>query len=354
MKFKKLLSTIFLLIILVSCSSNKENYLDAKVIRIISNVTMQDEKANVQNRITKIEIELSTGERVVINQESNSQRAIGTPEEGDNVVLSEQIVDENKTAYQIIDMQRSGNTWFAIIFFVIVMSVTGGVRGLVFFLILAFIFLLLIYVILPLISFGISPVILTLLLSLFISWIINFLIQNNTKKVKLSIISNFSSLIVITLFSYIFAKFGSFGSFLTKEMTSTIIQKITPASFIASSIILTSLGGIINVSTSTLNLANEVNKNFPNADSNKLILNMIKYSRQAVFMNFLFIFTIYLGLAMPVMAYKYDVLTLNSFINTDIISFYLIAVSIGGLGIISSSLITSVLSANFIINTRKK
>ncbi|MFN8674517.1 MAG: YibE/F family protein [Candidatus Sericytochromatia bacterium] len=354
MKNIKIFLITILLFIITSCSSNKENYINATVIRIISNVTLLDDKSNSQSKITKIEVELDSGERVIIAQESNTNRSIGTPEEGDKVVLSEQIVDENKTAYQIIDMKRSGNTYFAIAFFVLCMSIIGGARGLIFFGILLFIFFVLVYMVLPLISLGISPILLTLALSIFISWLINFLIQNNSKKQNLSITSNFLSLIIVTVFAYIFSKYGSFSSFLTKETTSSFIQKITPAGFIASSIILTSLGGIINVCTATLNLSNEVNKNFPKANSQKLMMNLLKYSRQSVFMNFIFIFTIYLGLAMPVMAYKYDVLTLNSFINTDIISFYLIAVSIGGLGIISSSLITSFLSTNFILEERKK
>lgn len=356
-KFLYLLITLILTFVF-SCSSNRENYIDARVTKIISNITFEDENSNLQNKITKIEVELLSGEEkgkvAVINQELSSNKLIGIPEEGDHLMLSEQLAEENKPLYQIVDTKRSTNTWVAILFFVICMGAVGGITGLIFFGVLAFIFVLLIYVILPLISIGINSVLLTFILAIFISTLINFLIQNSRKKLRISIISNIISILVVSIFAYIFSKFGSFGPFITKETTSTFVQRITPAGFIASAIILTSLGGIINVGISTLNLANEVNKNFPKADFNSLLVNMIKYSRQQIFINFLFIFTIYLGLAMPVMASKYDSLSLNSFINTDIISFYLIAVSIGGLGIITSSVVTCFFGAQFIIESRKK
>lgn len=361
MKYKH--KFLYLLIILIlpfvfSCSSNRENYIDARVTKIISNITFEDENSNLQNKVTKIEVELLSGEEkgkiAVISQELSSNKLIGIPEEGDHLMLSEQLAEENKPLYQIVDTKRSTNTWVAILFFVICMGAVGGITGLIFFGLLAFIFVLLIYVILPLISIGINSVLLTFVLAVFISTLINFLIQNSRKKLRISIISNIISILVVSIFAYIFAKFGSFGPFITKETTSTFVQRITPAGFIASAIILTALGGIINVGISTLNLANEVNKNFPKADFNSLLVNMIKYSRQQIFINFLFIFTIYLGLAMPVMASKYDSLSLNSFINTDIISFYLIAVSIGGLGIITSSVVTCFFGAQFIIESRKK
>lgn len=349
---------ILLLPFVFSCSSNREKYIDARVTKIISNITFEDENSNLQNKITKIEVEILSGEEkgktALINQELNPNRIIGVPEEGDRVMLSEQIAEENKPLFQIVDTKRSTNTWIAILFFVLCMGAVGGVTGLIFFGLLAFIFVLLIYIILPLISIGINSVLLTFILAIFISTIINFLIQNSKKKLRISIISNIISILVVAIFAYIFSKFGSFGSFITKETTSTFVQRITPAGFIASSIILTALGGIINVGISTLNLANEVNKNYPKADFNMLMINMIKYSRQQIFINFLFIFTIYIGLAMPVMASKYDTLSLNSFINTDIISFYLIAVSIGGLGIITSSLVTCFFGVQFIIESRKK
>ena len=108
--------------------------------------------------------------------------------------------------------------------------------------------------------------------------------------------------------------------------------------FIASSIILSSLGGIISVCKSTFNIANLNQRKVKKTKKVDLFYAILKQARPSIFINFLFIFFIYLGLGLPLLMSKYQTNSITSILNFDSISFYLITTSISGLGLISACL----------------
>lgn len=347
--------TMLLSFLLFSCSSeqvsnNKEQYTEGRVEKIISNLTIQDKDMNIENQTAKIQIMILNGadkdKEIVINQQMiPNPNNIAIPDPGDVVILSEMGLNNGDIGLQIIDVRRSNTTWMAIAFFIICLCAIGGIKGLVFAGLLILMFAITVFILFPLISFGISPVFLTLIFSFFVSLLINFFLTNTKEKLRQNVISNFISLFVVTVFSYIFSKYGAFGSLIEKESIGAVTQNISASGFIASAIILTSLGGIINVAYSTSNLSKDVKKTKPKAEANEIFYATLKYSRPSVFINFLFIFLIYLGLALPVLISRYNVSPIQTIVNLDIISFYLIATSIGGLGIITSSLISCAISS---------
>jgi uncharacterized membrane protein len=367
LNFKK----IFLLILLTgflagtsfSCqpdiSEGKEPYIEARVIKILSSLTLQDEALNIDSQETRIQVQLTNGpekgkELVIKQQFSPGNKNIAIPEGGATVILAEAVMADGSSALQITDYKRSNTTWLAIILFVICLGIIGGIKGLLFFAFLALIFLITLFVLFPLIGYGVSPVFLTLMMATLISFMINFVIHNSVNKFRLIILSNFISLFIITLFAYFLARAGSFSTLLSRENIGIANYEIDAGAFIASSIILAALGGIINVSVFTFDHVSDVRKMLPKADFNTLVYSTIKYSRPAIFLNFLYIFLIYMGLALPLLVTRYKIISAQSIINTDIISFYLISTTIGGLGIITSSIVSCVISSHFLLNRKTK
>ncbi|MBC7475624.1 MAG: YibE/F family protein, partial [Candidatus Sericytochromatia bacterium] len=294
---KYFLVLVFILSMFIySCSSNNsESYTEAKVINVISSLTVEDKNSNIENQSTKILVKVLSGvdkdKEVVINQQSpNNPNNIGIPESGDIVILSESILSTGDSALQIVDVRRSNITLLAIVFFIVCLCAIGGIKGLIFAGLLFFIFLLVVFVLFPLISYGLSPLILTFVFACFVSGLINFFTANSKEKLKMIILSNVCSLFIVTIFAYIFAKAGAFGSLLAKESINIFSQEISAGGFIASAIILTSLGGIINVGISTFNLNKDVRKAKPKAHNNEIFYSTLKFSRPSVFINFLFIF----------------------------------------------------------------
>jgi uncharacterized membrane protein len=356
---------IFLLILFFTCScqpdisEGKEPYIEARVLKILSSLTLQDKDQKIESQETRILVKILNGpdrnKELIVNQQLNpGNRNVAIPAPGETVILAETILPGGVAALQITDYRRSNTTWLAIILFVICLGIIGGLKGLIFFGFLALIFLITIFIIFPLIAFGISPVILTLMMATLISFMINFVIHNSIEKFRMIVLSNFISLFIVTLFAYFLARAGSFSTLLSRENIGISNYEIDAGAFIASSIIMAALGGIINVSVFTFDHASDVRKMMPKADLPTLIYSTIIYSRPSIFLNFLFIFLIYMGLALPILVTRYKIISVQSIINLDIISFYLICTTIGGLGIITSSIVSCLLSSYFLVNKKAK
>lgn len=340
---------------LCGCNSNiqineREPYVEARVLKIISSVALKDEVNNTDEQTAKILVKILNGvnkdEKSVIKQELFSEKGhISIPVEGDIVILSDKITKDGNFEPQIVDFKRSNTTIVAIILFIICLAIIGGIKGLFFFGILAILFLIIRFILLPLVSFGISPVFLSVIFSLVISLLINFLIHGTSEKFLKSVLSNVISILTVTIFGYIFARLGSYGSLILRDSITINSTEIDIPGFITSSILLSSLGGIINVSIFTFNTFSDVKKSFPKIDFNQLFLKTLKYSRPSVLINFLYIFLIYTGLSLPILITKYNVYSLRFIINSDIVSFYLISVALGGFGIIASNICTCIIAA---------
>ena len=67
---------------------------------------------------------------------------MGLPEVNSTVILSESLVGEDTSALQIVDVKRNHVTLLAIVLFIICLGAIGGLKGLIFFLILASLFLI--------------------------------------------------------------------------------------------------------------------------------------------------------------------------------------------------------------------
>lgn len=343
--------TVLLSVTLLSCSKQedsyqKSQYIEAKVLKIVSGIRVKDEQNKYESGQAKVMVKILSGEdtdkEILITQDL-TQNNMGLPEVNSTVILSESLVGEDTSALQIVDVKRNHITLLAIVLFIVCLGAIGGVKGLIFFSILASLFLITFYILFPLIAYGFSPVILTFGFSIFIIGIINFLTSKSKENMTLTFLSNLISLTLVTIFAYFFAKMGSFSSLIYKESGEFVSASIRTGGFIASAIILTSLGGIINVSSTTFNTAsNIIKRNGKNKISfSKIAYDTLKYVRPSIFINFLFIFLIYLGLSLPILMAKSYSISVQSIINADTISFHLIAVSIGGLGLITSG-ITSI------------
>jgi uncharacterized membrane protein len=347
--------TVIFSVILFSCSKQEDSYkqsqyIEAKVLKIVSGIRFKDEQTKYESGQAKIMVKILSGEDIdkeVLITQDLTQSNMGLPEVNSTVILSESLVGEDTSALQIVDVKRNHVTLLAIALFIICLGAIGGLKGLIFFSILASLFLITFYILFPLIAYGFSPVILTFGFSAFIITIINFLTSKSKENMNLTLISNLISLTVVTIFAYFFAKMGSFSSLIYKESGEFVSASIRTGGFIASAIILTSLGGIINVSSTTFNTASNImRKNSKNkVKFSKIAYDTLKYVRPSIFINFLFIFLIYLGLSLPILMAKSYSVSVQSIINADTISFYLIAVSIGGLGLITSGLASIFMSS---------
>lgn len=342
----KYIITIFLLV-LVSCSKteniqNNDNYVEAKVLEIMSSLTIEDQSLGVENQTARILVRITSGvekdKEVVINQQLVPKiNDITIPDVGDSVVLSETILSSGDSALQIVDTKRKSIAIFSIFLLFTIMAIVGGVKGIVFAVLLVGIFFLTNYILFPLISFGLSPIILSLIACNILSILFVSLIHSK-EKIKPAIISNSISLFVVGIISYIFTKFGSLGSLLARDSVTIVNQNIKVSSLISSSILFATLGVIISINLFVFNITKDSKK--IKTDNKESIKNIINAVRPTMFINILFVFLIYLGLGLPVLYTKYLSTSLSATLNTDIITFYIVATSISGIGIIVSAFIS--------------
>lgn len=340
---------VFILLFLTSCSASQidvnDTYTEAKVMEVMSSLTLEN-KDSVENQSARILVKVTSGidkdKEIVINQQLVPKlNDIPIPDQGDVVVLSETILSDGNTGLQIVDIKRRGVALFSLFLLLAVMSVIGGVKGIVFSVLLLSIFFSVNYILFPLISWGLSPVFFTFIGANLLSALIGFLVHSK-EKIKAAFISNSVSLFVVTILAYIMSRYGALGSLLSRNSVSIVNQEINVGSLIASAIIIASLGVIININLTVFNSSKELKKSKPdNKDSVSTLINTV---RPMMFINVLFVFLIYLGLGLPVLFSKYYFSSLSSTINTDIITFYFIANSISGIGIIVSAVVSSFMS----------
>ncbi len=346
-------SIFFLILILLSsCSSepdlivNSPSHTEAKVINIISSITLQDQEFNLETQKTKILVKILKGndkdkEIVITQQLISNGKEMGIPRIGDTVILTESPLGDGTSALQITDYKRNGITLTAFLIFAVFLCLTGGIKSIIFFGVIIFILLITAFILLPLFSYGISPITLTFLFSLILCTLVNLLIYNFNEKSKNIILSNFFSLFVVTIFAYIFASSGAFSPLLS----GIYAQGTNAGSIIASAILLSSVGGIINISANSFNLTKDIKKRNQDADILDIVITTIRYSKSSLFLNLFFVSFIFIGLSLPVLIARYKIYSFASIINQDILSFYIIALSISGLGIIIANITTSVFSA---------
>ena len=128
---------------------------------------------------------------------------------------------------------------------------------------------------------------------------------------------------------------------MSRNSVSIVSQEINVGSLIASAILLSTSGLVINMNLLVFN--NKENKGLLTRSDNNFstLLNSV---RPTAFIHVLFVSVIYMGLSLPILFSKSAVSSLRSMINTDIITFYMVAVSISGIGIISSAVISCFIS----------
>jgi uncharacterized membrane protein len=350
---------LILIIFLCSCSSessletNASPYIEAKVLNIISSITLQDQQFNTETQKTRIQVKILNGsdkdKEIVITQELRANgKEMGIPRIGDTVILEETAVGDGTSALQITDYKRNGVVFFSFILFIAFLCITCGIKSLIFLGVISAILVITAFILLPLLSYGISPISLTLVFSCIICTLVNLLIHNFNEKSKSIIVSNFFSLGIVAILAYAFSKAGAFSPLLSGISS----QETDAGSLVASAILLASLGGIINISANSFNLTKDIRKKNPKAELSEIVNTTIKYSKSAIFLNLIFVFMIFIGLSLPVIITKYRVYPFLSIINQDIISFYIIALSISGLGIMTSNVATSIVSAYSLLNVR--
>jgi uncharacterized membrane protein len=340
----------FLLIFLCSCSRSSDttvndNYIEAKVLEVMSSLTVEDKNFGIENQIARVRVKVTSGidkdKEIVINQQLIPKiNELAIPDVGDSVVLSETILAGGDLGLQIVDTKRKGIAIFSIFLLFIIMTIIGGIKGIVFAILLTSIFLSTNYILFPLMSLGLSSIFLSFIACNILNALFVFLIHTRDK-FKPAIFSNFLSLFIVSIISYIFSGYGAFGSLLSRDSASIINQNINISSLISSSILFASLGVIISMNLYVFNLSKDSKK--IKSESKDSIIQIINSVRPTMFINILFVFLIYLGLGLPVLYTKYLNNSLSATLNTDLITFYIVATSISGIGIISSAMISSFL-----------
>jgi len=330
--FKKFF-VLLLVVFLFSCSnySSDNNYIEAKVNKIVSSITLESENSDEKIKEISLELTTSKGETILIKQKFYLKN-LKEPVEGDNVILSEVITNDGELDLQIVDYKRINIVYISIILFIITILIWGKVKSLFFIFILLFIILS--YKIFYSVAF-LNPLFTSFVFCTLVSFIINSLIYRKKEVIIKLFISNLLGIIFVIFISYIYSKYSYFDSILYEKISSTDIPSVN--SLITSSILISSLGLIIYSSINSFNNYNELVISHPNKNRNKLLNIAIRKIKPSIFLNILKIYFIYIGLSFPIIVKN----NYNNILNTDIIVFYIISFSILS--------ISSLLSSIFII-----
>lgn len=356
---KKKLFILFIFILLSTCFSL--SYADtsdaeakpfitekAKVLKIISDVSQEEVNNSSIDDILKqvVEIKILTGEYkgqiiTVDNYMNNNVYYDILLKKGDKVTIA---VGEASSDYELPEIfisgfARDGYEFYIALFFILLLILIGGMKGVKAILALSISILMIIFVMLPLILKGYSPIILSVLLTVVIATLTLFIIAGINIKSASAIIGTTAGVIAAGLIAYIVGNVAKLTGLSSHEasMLMYIPQGITfdYKGLLFAGIIIGTLGAVMDIAMSIASSMYEIREIEPNINTRDLIAAGINIGKDIMGTMTNTLILAYTGTSIPLMlifiAYDYPLVEI---LNMDLIATEIIRSIAGSIGLV--------------------
>ncbi|SMC26281.1 Uncharacterized membrane protein [Clostridium acidisoli DSM 12555] len=363
----KITAVILMLIIVVFCgssflSSRDENQpIHGKIVSEEAN--SNSDKNGISHGLVKVKITSGDhkGEILTLDNLINDKTyRETTAHKGDTVLVN---ITENpngtvKSAY-IYELDRYEYLYLLILFFVLLLGIVGGIKGLKSILALFLTGVVIIKILIPLIIAGFNPTLTTIILCIGISIINLIIIGGKSKKTLAAIIGTVGGVLIAALIGmYVSTRLNLTG--LTDEeiqMTIYIAQNATFnfRALLFSGILMGALGAVMDVSISIASSINEVNENNPDKTVGELIKSGMNIGRDIMGTMANTLILAYAGESMYLimLVYSYN-LPMYRVLDQDAIASAVLNSIAGSIGLIFTIPITAVVAAILLKRNAKK
>ncbi|MEA5093459.1 MAG: YibE/F family protein [Sedimentibacter saalensis] len=316
----------------------------SKTISFTARITNGDQKGTVTNARQYMDDMVAVDAKVV--------------EQGDKILMSSLIArDGDGKEWTFVEYDRSGVLLMLLISFFLLIILFGRKKGLNTIISLVFTCLSIFMVFVPSILKGNNIYLSSIIVSIFIIFMSLLLINGADKKTLCAIVGNLGGLMIAGILAYLISKILNLTG-ITDDDTMFLLMLETekPIDLIAvlwSSIVIGSLGAVMDVSMSIASALNELSENMVEKSFKTMLKSGLNIGQDAIGTMTNTLILAYIGSSLAVVlllvANYNDTLLL---FNLEMIVFEIIQAIIGSMGILFAIPITSVFAA-YVYNLKK-
>lgn len=278
--------------------------------------------------------------------------------EGEKFFLKYLVIDDETGVYSVYDVDRSGSLYFFVGLFILVVAIFGRAKGLRSLLSLASSFFIIIFLFLPRVLDGASPVLTSIIFSIFILIFAIYLTHGFNKKSTAAILGA----VIAIIFAGLLAKFAIYFTRLTGFASdeSVYLNFATQGSLnfeglLLGAIIIGVLGILDDVAITQASCVAELKKVSFNLSRREVYKKALNIGRDHVGALINTLALAYMGAAMPLILLLYNSDIATFFIlNKEVFATEIIRTIVGSIGLILTVPITTLIAVLMFIRSKEQ
>lgn len=331
---------------------------EAKVIKILDQkeIKRDDNSISIQQNLLLIGLTGDFRNREINYDGISDLDVVGSNiyRVGDKVLVQRSITDDGDRFY-VIDFIRRGYLYLLFFIFVVIVLMTGKVKGLKALISLILSFFIIIKFILPQILAGHSPLLVGVLGSFFILMVMIYITGGWHKKSHLAILSVLLSLLATMILSVIFTSLTRLTGMAQEEAAFLVgagQQAINFKGLLLAGILIGTIGVLDDVIVGQIEAVEQIKEANPNLSSQEVFRRayQIGNSHLGAIINTLFL--TYAGASLPLLllfiVHQEPFLSVGQVINNEIIATEIVRSLVGSIGVALSLPIATYLAANYL------
>ncbi|GEN55839.1 hypothetical protein GCM10012290_05270 [Halolactibacillus alkaliphilus] len=246
----------------------------------------------------------------------------------------------------------------AIILFIL-MSVIGGKKGLLSFTVMLIHVSVIIVAVLIMTDPAASPIIITLLASVVISYATLFLINGKNEKTKISFLATIATMMVLIAMIHFFVLWTRVGGFSTEEVEELAIYSfyfgVNFTEVITSVIILSTIGAVTDEAISVVSPMYELYRHNQNQSKKELFMSGMRVGMDLLSTSANTLFFAFFGSYLALLVRFFDMgYQISEVLNAKVFVQEIVTILLSGVGIVLVVPVTAYLTAYRLTSTRSK
>lgn len=291
-----------------------------------------------------LEVELTTGEKVITELERLATDTTAQYGPGSKVILTKETFGD-QVNYFIVDHVRTPALAFIFIAFVALVIWISGMHGIRSLVGLASSFVVIFLFILPNIQRGYDPILVAIGGAIFIMLVTFYLSHGFSKKTTISLIGTFLSLVITGVLSIAFVNLAKLTGYATEE---TIFLQLSQGSsfnargLLLAGIIIGTLGVLDDITLSQTSIVQELIRTNPKLTTKKLFMKAMNVGKDHIASLVNTLILVYTGGSLPLLLLFLDArVSAADLINFEIIAEEVVRTLVGSMGLVLAVPITT-------------
>ncbi|MFA5211319.1 MAG: YibE/F family protein [Patescibacteria group bacterium] len=343
---------IFNLFWTINCQAEENNNQNQEIKKINATVIFVGENS--------VRIKDNQGNHYEVDQsfETGSSEKV---EKGMNVKAELITMQDGSIRCVISDINRLEKIWIFIIIFVFSVFCFLRKQGLIALLNLAITFLFVIFFIIPLVIKGYNPLISTIIGTSLAMTVMFFTLYGKTKKTLAISFSALISLIISTIFSWLFIKFTYLTGFASDEATYLVTAgygHIDMKGLLLAAFLIGIMGTLDDIIINQVSIIESLKKINPKMKSWEAYREAMKIGRDHMSSMINTLIFAYAGAAFPLLILFYlknpPFDSVNSILNNEIVATEIVRMIVGSMSLLFATPISSYLAVKFFLTKNKQ